>query len=98
MIIIKRGSLTILKFGNLNSLERESMHMTPARDPKQFFILITMWELCGSSVGALWEASGKHLEASGKHLKASGGIWEASESIWEASGSIWEASGSIWLG
>ena len=82
-----------------NFTQRYFMYlMTPARDPKQFFVLITMWELCGSSVGALWEASGKHLEAFGKHLKASGGIWEASESIWEASGSIWEASGSIWLG
>ena len=52
--------------------------MTPARDPKQWFIknigMLEYWRHLGAS-GGIWRHLGGIWEAPGRHL---GGIWEAS--------------------
>ena len=73
--------------------------MTPARDPKQLFFMIT------SRVHSVKRrlCMCKHLGGIWKHLETSGGIWRHLEvSAGIASGGIWrpwrhlEASGGIW--
>ena len=63
--------------------------MTPARDPKQWFIknngALEYWDI--GTMGP-W----RHLGVSGRYLRAYEGIWRHLE----ASGGIWEASVAIW--
>ena len=84
-----------------NSHIHTYIHMTPARDPKQLFFMIT------SRVHSVRRrlCMCKHLGGIWKHMETSRGIWrhlEGSRGIWRhlvASGSIWmhlEASRSIW--
>ena len=62
--------------------------MTPARDPKQLFSMITSRvhsvrrRLC-ICISVQQEASGRHLGGQWRHL---GGIWVASGGIWRPSG------------